>query len=67
MVSILEITTLDVMLNAPSNRMAKVINDMDLRKSGEISTRKVKLNIPGGEAKDGWMVVESDGAGNSLH
>lgn len=57
-------STLDVMLNAPSNRMAKVINDMDLRKSGEISTRKVKLNIPGGEAKDGWMVVESDGAGN---
>lgn len=57
-------STLDVMLNAPSNRMAKVVNDMDLRKSGEISTRKVKLNIPGGEAKDGWMVVESDGAGN---
>ncbi len=57
-------STLDVMINSPSNRMAKVINDMDLRKSGEISTRKVKINMPDKEVLDAWMIVESDGAGN---
>ena len=57
-------SSIDTMLNAPSNRMAKVINDMDLRQTGEISTRRIKLNHPKQGPLDAWMIVESDGAGN---
>jgi hypothetical protein len=52
-------TTLDAMLNTPENRMAGIVAQMDLHKSGEISTRKVKIL-----GQDAHMIVESDGAGH---
>ena len=52
-------STLDQMLNTPENKMAGVIAEMDMHKSGEISTRPVKIL-----GRDAYMVVESDGAGH---
>lgn len=52
-------TSLDKVLNSPETRLANTVSKMDLRKKGEVSTRKVKI-----KQLDGYMVVESDGAGN---
>jgi hypothetical protein len=52
-------STLDQMLNTPENKMAGVIAEMDMHRSGEISTRPVKIL-----GRDAYMVVESDGAGH---
>lgn len=52
-------STLDQMLNTPENKMAGVIAEMDMHRSGETSTRPVKIL-----GRDAYMVVESDGAGH---
>lgn len=52
-------STLDAMLNTPENRLAGVIAELDMHKSGETSTRPVKIL-----GVDGHMIVESDGGGH---
>lgn len=52
-------STLDQMLNTPENKMAGIVAEMDMHRSGEISTRPVKIL-----GRDAYMVVESDGAGH---